>query len=329
MYLYKTPFCLHKNICVKIIGALCNELGYIKFMEKIISGFTPTPLPSILKIDSIVTIHYFEYPKNFTFEGEKHDFWEFLYVDRGEVSVSSNGEEKILKQGQVIFHKPNEFHTVVCNGIISPNLVVISFVSNDDQLEYFKDKVINVCNRAKNMLSTMIDEAKLAFTTDIADPYFKRMVLADSCDDLSLALIKSALQTFLIYLIRQKAGSRVNYSSSIHIKENKNRVDNIISFLNDNVENNLNLDMICDDCMIGKSLIQRIFKEQTGWSVMEYYYRLKIERAKLMIKSGDMNFSEIAEKLGYSTIHYFSRQFKKIVGMSASEYSRSIDSYRH
>jgi AraC-like DNA-binding protein/quercetin dioxygenase-like cupin family protein len=298
-------------------------------MEKKISGFTPITLPSILEIDAIVTIHYFEYPKTFTFEGEKHDFWEFLYVDRGEVSVSSNNEEKILKQGQIVFHKPNEFHTVVCNGTISPNLVVISFVSNDKQLDYFRDKVINVGNRAKNMLTTMIDEAKFAFSTDIADPYFKAMILSDSSDELSLSLIKSALQTFLIYLIRQGSGANVNLASSIHIKENKSRVDNIISYLNDNVKNNLNLDMICSDCMMGKSLIQRIFKEQTGWSVMEYYYRLKIERAKLFIKSGEMNFSEIAEELGYSTIHYFSRQFKKIVGMSASEYSRSIDSYRH
>ncbi|MBK5201757.1 MAG: helix-turn-helix domain-containing protein [Spirochaetaceae bacterium] len=60
---------------------------------------------------------------------------------------------------------------------------------------------------------------------------------------------------------------------------------------------------------------------------MEYYYRLKIERAKLLIKSDKFNFSEIVEKLGYTTIYYFSRQFKKIVGMNASEYSRSIDSF--
>lgn len=80
-------------------------------------------------------------------------------MDRGEVSVSSNNEKKILKQGQIIFPKPNEFHTVVCNGTISPNLVVISFVSNHKQLDYFKDMVINVCNRAKNMLNTIINEA--------------------------------------------------------------------------------------------------------------------------------------------------------------------------
>lgn len=296
-------------------------------MQKEISGFTPTELPSMLNIEAVVTIHYFEYPKTFIFDGESHDFWEFLYIDKGEVSVFSNNQERTLKQGQIIFHKPNEFHNVVCNGVISPNIVVVSFVCNNEELNQLGGRILNVCNKAKNMLSTIIDEARIAFSTDLADPYFKKLTKNKDCSPQSLALIKSSLESFLISIIKQESGENAFYSSSIHIKENKSRVDNIISYLNDNVENNLTLDDICTACMISKSLIQKIFKEQKGWSVMEYYYRLKIERAKLLIQSGSMNFSEIAEQLGYSTIHYFSRQFKKIVGMSASEYSKSIASY--
>ena len=75
---------------------------------------------------------------------------------------------------------------------------------------------------------------------------------------------------------------------------------------------------------MSRSLIQKLFKEETGWSVMEYFYRLKIEEAKRLIREETNNFTQIADILGYSTIHYFSRQFKKIVGMSPSEYSKSI-----
>lgn len=294
-------------------------------MLETISGFKPIQLKSTLNVDAIITIHYFEYPKNFVFNGESHDFWEFLYVDKGEVSVGSCGIEKIMKQGEIIFHKPNEFHTVECNGTISPNLVVISFVSNDESMKFFENKILNVGNRAKNMLSTIIEEARICFKTDISDPYFKELVLNDSND--SLALIKSTLETFLIYLLLQRDEKKINFNSSIHVKEIKSRVEKIITYLEDNIDQNLTLDQICSNTMIGKSLIQKIFKEETGWSVMEYYYRIKINRAKLLIQKGDMNFSGISEALGYSTIHYFSRQFKKIVGMNPSEYSKSIDSY--
>ena len=43
-----------------------------------------------------------------------------------------------------------------------------------------------------------------------------------------------------------------------------------------------------------------------------------------MIRSGQMNFTQISEYLGYSSIHYFSRQFKRSTGMTPSEYVSSI-----
>jgi YesN/AraC family two-component response regulator len=51
---------------------------------------------------------------------------------------------------------------------------------------------------------------------------------------------------------------------------------------------------------------------------------MKIDTAKHMIRDRRMNFTQIAEALGYSSIHYFSRQFKKITGMAPSEYASSV-----
>ena len=52
--------------------------------------------------------------------------------------------------------------------------------------------------------------------------------------------------------------------------------------------------------------------------------RMKIDTAKQLIRSEQMNFTQISEKLGYASIHYFSRQFKKVTGMTPSEYASSI-----
>ena len=297
-------------------------------MKKTISGFIPTELPKSIDVDEIITIHYFEYPKDFFFKGESHEFWEFLYVDKGEVTVSTDDDEYHLKQGQIIFHRPNEFHNVICNGAIAPNLVVVSFTSSSSRINFFDHKILDVCNRAKSLLNIILYEARLCFETDLSDPYCKGLVLSENFDGESLSLIRASLEAFLIQLIRQESDDKVNFTSSIHDKENKSRIDFVSSYLKENVENNLTLDMVCSDCGIGKSAIQKIFKEQKGWSIMEYYYRLKIDRAKLLIKEGNMNFSSISQVLGYSSVHYFSRQFKKIVGMSPREYSKTIDSYK-
>ena len=58
--------------------------------------------------------------------------------------------------------------------------------------------------------------------------------------------------------------------------------------------------------------------------MIELFLQMKIEFAKQLIREDQMNFTQISDFLGYSSIHYFSRQFKKITGMTPSEYSSSI-----
>ena len=53
---------------------------------------------------------------------------------------------------------------------------------------------------------------------------------------------------------------------------------------------------------------------------------MKIEEAKRMIREGGCNMTEISDRLGYSSVHYFSRQFKKLAAMSPTAYESSIRS---
>lgn len=81
---------------------------------------------------------------------------------------------------------------------------------------------------------------------------------------------------------------------------------------------------ICRDNLVGRSQLQKIFKEQCNLGIIEYFSILKINTSKELIRTKHMNFTQIAEQLGYTSIHYFSRQFKKITGMTPSEYASSI-----
>ena len=287
-----------------------------------IDGFALTPLTKKLNIENIISVHYYEYPSTFLYEGESHNFWEFLYVDKGEVGVT-NGKEKInLKQGDIVFHKPNIFHDVYCNGKIAPNLLVVAFDCNDKAMQFFEDKVLKVQKSSLIYLNNLISESRKTFSTNLANPYFTELIVKDDAPEFSLDLIRLSLESFLIKLIL--SSNDENTIVSIHEKENTRRVEIVIKFLETNIKDNITLEDICNHCSMSRSLIQKLFKEETGWSVMEYFYRLKIEEAKRLIREETNNFTQIADILGYSTIHYFSRQFKKIVGMSPSEYSKSI-----
>ncbi len=70
------------------------------------------------------------------------------------------------------------------------------------------------------------------------------------------------------------------------------------------------------------SALSKIFSQTEGMTIERYIILQKIERVKELIDYGEMNFSEIAYDLQYSSVSHLSRQFKQVTGMTLSEYKK-------
>ena len=138
-------------------------------------SFESLILKEELNISEIITIHYFEYTSTYQFSGESHDFWEFLCVDKGEVVVTAGDTSHVLTRGQIIFHKPNEFHNVRANGRIAPNLVVISFVCNSPCMKRFENLLTEIGEKERTILANIIYEAKQSILTPLDNPFTQKM----------------------------------------------------------------------------------------------------------------------------------------------------------
>ena len=97
-------------------------------------------LKDCMEIREIVSLHYFQYRSDFTFPGETHPFWEFVCVDAGEITAQAGEETYRLKKGDILFHAPNEFHSVKADGKSSPSIVVISFYCDSPSIWRFQKK---------------------------------------------------------------------------------------------------------------------------------------------------------------------------------------------
>ena len=285
-----------------------------------------------ITLGRIFRIHYFEYMSDFSFEGESHNFWEFVCVDKGEVDVTRGKNHTILKKGDLVFHKPNEFHNVNATGHIAPNLVVISFECHDDAMYFFNDRILRIDETERNLLADIIIEARRCFDCRLDDPYLQNMPLKDSDVFGAQQMIKLYLQHFLIHLIRRYSNPVVLPKKLLKTeapKATKSKSDaevfnRVTDYLESHLTTHVTIDQICKDNLIGRSQLQKIFKEHCNLGIIEYFSMLKINAAKELIRTKQMNFTQVAEHLGYTSIHYFSRQFKKVAGMTPSEYASSI-----
>lgn len=285
-----------------------------------------------ISIKKIYSIHYFEYMSDFSFPGESHNFWEFISVDKGEVEVTAGTESFVLKKGDITFHHPNQFHAVNATGDIAPNLIVISFECHSDAMRFFKNRILKIDETERNLLAEIIIEARRCFDCRLDNPYLENMPQKEPDVFGSEQMIRLSLEHFLIHIIRRYSNPVVLNKNATHlnipkVSKCKSDVDiynRVLDYLEANINTRLTIEQICKDNLIGRSQLQKIFQTQSGLGIIEHFSLMKINAAKQLIRTERMNFTQISEHLGYNSIHYFSRQFKKLTGMTPSEYASSI-----
>ena len=288
------------------------------------------PFRKELHIDQLFSLHYFEYMSTFSFPGESHDFWEFVCVDKGEVTIGAGNQIHTLKKGDIAFHEPNEFHWVKANGSIAPNLIVISFSPKSPMMNFFRKKILRTDDFARSLLARIIMEAGRFLDGRLDDPYQTVLRTRTSLPPASGQLIQLYLEELIIYFYRKYSDiSSITQKTEKPDKTMKENIDTevfnrVVSYLGQHLSGRITIEQICKDNLIGRSQLQKIFSKKSGLGIIEYFSNMKIEAAKELIRTEQMNFTQISEKLGYTSIHYFSRQFKKVTGMTPSEYASSI-----
>jgi quercetin dioxygenase-like cupin family protein len=130
-----------------------------------------------LVIKQIVTIHYFEFDKDFRGPTESHDFWELVYAEKGAVLCTADGREITLAEGEILFHKPFEIHSLCANGTTAPNVFIITFVSASEALHFFKGRRLQLPKSYLRYIYAIIDEAKQTFNMPFSDAALRKLPL--------------------------------------------------------------------------------------------------------------------------------------------------------
>lgn len=87
-----------------------------------------------------------------------------------------------------------------------------------------------------------------------------------------------------------------------------------------NYAEEISLISVANQINVNPSYLSRVFKQEKGENFISYLTRVRIERAKSILENRRYKISEVAEKVGYRNYPYFSKIFKKLVGMSPEEY---------
>ena len=281
-----------------------------------------TELAEEFKISKLYSVHYFEYSKNFSFNGERHNFWELVYVDKGEITVVADKTEHVLSHGKMIFHKPDEWHELRANGETAPNLIIVSFECNSPAMSFFENKIVTVGQSQKNLLSRIMVEYSNVFSTVLDNPATTELEKHSEPKLFGAEqLIRMYIAELLILFMRESDTGQYTTLMGNRIDSS---IESVLMIMNANVFGKLSLSELSRQSGMSIASLSAIFTKHFKMGVMDYFFRMKTEVAKKYLREDNYNITQISEILGYNSIHYFSRQFKKITGMTPTQYANSV-----
>lgn len=152
---------------------------------------------------------------------------------------------------------------------------------------------------------------------EFADLLLELYTLAASADYIRDMRINEKLGTLLTLLMEQSWHPEEGALSKKRLELEKVR-----AFLDEHFTDKITLDELSAQFFINKYYLTRIFKETYGSTISHYVLTKRITKAKQLIRFSGMTMDEIAETVGMNDANYFSRAFRKVEGISPTEYQK-------
>lgn len=273
---------------------------------KLDNPFNYSNISSSLDISEIYTKFYQEKGTNYNFSGEKHSYWELTYVGKGELLTTIDGVSYHLKQGDLIFYAPMQFHTQSTFEKISSSYLTINFKMNFNHADLLCNKIFSLKRDSYFIVTKLIEELS-------NDNLYS--------NDLSLCYLKQ-----LIIQMLRLDNSHFHSKPTTHMQQTYENelLNDILLYIDDNIYEKISVSTLCEHFCISTSMLHSLFRKNMNNTAKNYINELKLSKSKELIRNSTHTLSEISEMLGFSSIHYFSKKFKSYFNISPTEYSKSI-----
>jgi len=103
-----------------------------------------------------------------------------------------------------------------------------------------------------------------------------------------------------------------------------NYVSNVKNYIQEHLEEDLNLMMLAEKVHLNASYLSRLFRKETGEKLYDYILHVRMKRAKELIRNGTDRIQDIALWVGYESVQSFNRAFKKYTGVSPLDYRNGV-----
>lgn len=271
-----------------------------------------------ISVTGIVNLHFFEFDNDFTTEGERHPFYELVFVNSGRLYISSEDYTGWLSKDQMLIHRANTVHSLSCGASDRPTVIIIGFECDSEDIDMFSSAPTLLDAAEIKKLAEIIKEGRNVFLPPYNIPVYDMKTRKNQIFG-SEQVLRLLIEYFLIQLIRKYRGDENAEDNA----DAPSVINEIIKYVSDNYLEKITIDELAFLFRTNRATLCKEFKRTTGKTLVEFINDKKFEKAKKKIISSDVTFTKIAEEMNFESIHYFTRFFKKMSGMTPKEFRKN------
>ena len=264
--------------------------------------------------------------KDIKFEYHHHDFSKIVILIDGDLTYYIEGKAYILKPWDILFINKNEIHKPVINPNkyyeriviwLNPDFMAKYAQGNKNLLKCFEVAIKNNYNLLRLNIKSI----------EIIKNIIQDIQSCDNSNEFGSEILKESLFVQLMVLMNRLFLNSDKNRDLEDIQYDKT-IEGVLNYINSNLENDLSIDTIASNFFISKYYLMRKFKSQIGSSIHNYIIQKRLILAKSLISEG-LTMSNVCSKCGFNDYSSFVRAFKKVYGVSPSNYNPTIHNFEN
>ena len=264
--------------------------------------------------------------KDIKFEYHHHDFSKIVILIDGDLTYYIEGKAYILKPWDILFVNKNEIHKPVVNPDkyyeriviwLNPDFMAKYAQGNNNLLKCFEVAIKNNYNLLRLNMKSI----------DIIKNLIQDIQNCNNSNEFGSEILKESLFVQLMVLMNRLFLNSDKNRDIEDIQYDKT-IEGVLNYINSNLENDLSIDTIASEFFISKYYLMRKFKNQIGSSIHNYVVQKRLILARSLISDG-LSMSSVCSRCGFNGYSSFVRAFKKVYGVSPSNYNPTIHNFEN
>ncbi len=298
------------------------------------------PVENQISIKEFFSFFEGEYQPGYHFRGESHNFWECVCILEGSLCVS--GDERVynMTEGEIIFHKPLEFHKFYVTSGEKTKLLIFSFTPEGILEDYLKNKVFQLSAMQQDILQVLLSYVRSRKKTD-PDTFVEKAIAESETAERETAGLKiaepeipepattgymssfSEIPTYSQMVASYVCQLVLSLAEEGTIARTSAAQDALlfrhaVNYMNSMVCAQPSVAEIAGFVGTSEAGLKRIFQKYAGISVHKYFLQLKVKAALRFLEDG-CSVTETAYRLGFDSQPYFSAFLKRETGRNPSQ----------